>query len=120
MRVSSIEFEKDVYGEISYRHFTDVPGAPDEEDFFDDGYYNWKRTKDKGVRHFRDGDSADENGYPTRLVTVAILETSPLFNIQVIDDMIEETRERSYINAPEKLSLFMLRFLGIPLLRSGA
>ena len=118
MRVSSIEFEKDVYHEIEYRHFTDVPGAPDEEDFYNDVYYKWKRTKDKGVRHVRDGDSADENG-PTRLVTVAILETSPLFNIQVIDDMIEETRERSYINAPERLSLFMLRFLGIPLLRSG-
>jgi hypothetical protein len=120
MRVSSIEFEKNVYHEISYRYLTDLFGAPDEEDFYNDDYYKWKRTKDKGVKHFRDGDSADEEGYPTRLVTVAILETSPLFNIQIIDDMITETRERAYINTPEKLPLFMLRFLGIPLLRSGS
>jgi hypothetical protein len=114
MRVASIEFTKNAWREISYRHLTNY-GAPDEEDFYNDDYYKWKRTGDKGVRYFRE-DSYDEDG-PTREATVTILETSPLFNLQVIDDVIDEKFERRLFSATDDFVLFMVRFLKIPLLR---
>lgn len=80
MRLSVIEIEEDYNGGVIFTDITYSGGSSieDYEDFIDPtSYYKWKKSKDKGVKFYRE---AQGN-------TVIILETSPYFNLIMFDSV---------------------------------
>ena len=75
MRVSVIETEEDYNGDIVLSDITYNNIAIEDHEDFTNPYFKWKKSKDKGVKYYRE---AQGN-------TVIILETSPYFNLIMFD-----------------------------------
>jgi hypothetical protein len=75
MRVSVIETEEDYNGNIVLSDITYNNIAIEDHEDFTNPYFKWKKSKDKGVKYYRE---AQGN-------TVMILETSPYFNLIMFD-----------------------------------
>lgn len=75
MRVSVIETEEDYNGGIVLSDITYNNIAIEDHEDFTNPYFKWKKSKDKGVKYYRE---AQGN-------TVMILETSPYFNLIMFD-----------------------------------
>ena len=75
MRVSVIETEEDYNGDIVLSDITYNNIAIEDHEDFTNPYFKWKKSKDKGVKYYRE---AQGN-------TIMILETSPYFNLIMFD-----------------------------------
>ena len=81
MRVSVIEIEEDYNGGIVLSDITYNNIAIEDHEDFTNPYFKWKKSKDKGVKYYRE---AQGN-------TVIILETSPYFNLIMFDSVCLES-----------------------------
>jgi len=80
MRLSVIEIAEDYNGGVIFIDITYSSGntIEDYEDFIDPtSYYKWKKSKDEGVKFYRESQSN----------TVIILETSPYYNLIMFDSV---------------------------------
>ena len=75
MRVSVIEIELDEDNDAFFNDITYNNIAIEDHEDFTNPYFKWKKSKDKGVKYYRE---AQGN-------TVIILETSPYFNLIMFD-----------------------------------
>lgn len=83
MRISVIEIEKDYDGGVVISDITYNNIAIEDYEDFTDPYFKWKKSKDAGVKYYREYSGN----------TVMILETSPYFNLIMFDSVCLESFE---------------------------
>ena len=83
MRISVIEIEQEDNGGLKFNDITYNNIAMEDHEDFDNPYFKWKKSKDKGVKYYRE--------YLSN--TVIILETSPYFNLIMFDSVCLDSSE---------------------------